>query len=101
MKRGIKWFIAVLLVGVVAFSVLNYPIITYKARTNYKNYSIYHNQRLDTNLIKRLDEVTPLLKKSELYDSTYRLHVCLNDGSWYPKIIKTIQIPNSKFDYTF
>jgi uncharacterized protein YjaZ len=87
-KRGILIFVGLLLL---ALAVLYYPMITYKARTNYKSYSIYHNLRLDTNLLKRLDEVTPLLQKSELYDSSYRLHVCLNDGSWYPKIIKTLQ----------
>jgi len=91
MKKIVKLSFWVIALAVVVIGLYVYPIITYRARTNYQNYAIYHNHKLDTNLLKRLDEVTLLVNKSELYDSAFQLKICLNDGAFYPKMVKWIQ----------
>ena len=95
MKRTIKnWTIRLiitgaLLVGLLIVIILN-PSLLYANQTVVGNYTIYHNSEIDTYLMNKLENVTLFLEKSELYDSTFRLDICLNDGSYYPSILKKI-----------
>lgn len=79
-------FVAVLLLMII----LN-PNLTYSHKTTHHNYTIFHNKALDASLISKLDHATTLLKTSELYNSTLRLDICLNDGSIYPKLMEIIR----------
>lgn len=53
-----------------------------------ENYTVYHHKPIDGYLLKRLEEANRLLIKSELYDPTFRLDLCLNDGSSYSSIVE-------------
>ena len=96
MKRQIKrWTLrltvtALFISGLLLVIILN-PILTYANKTTYNNLTIFHNEPLDPKLIIKLDQATDLLKASEFYNSKLQLDICLNDGSKYPKLIRTIR----------
>lgn len=96
MKRKLrKWALRLAATGLLIFGlllviVLN-PILTYANKTTHNNYSIYHNHPLDPTLPIELDNATTLLKTSEYYNPTLKLDICLNDGSVYPKLIRTLR----------
>ena len=75
--------------GLLLIAILN-PILTYANKTTHNNYTIFHNKTYDQNLNLHLDQATELLKNSEFYNSKLRFDICLNDGSIYPKFMKTI-----------
>lgn len=96
MKRKIKkWTLrltatALLIGGLLLIIVLN-PILTYANKTTHYNYTIFHNNTLDSTLLTKLDQATELLKASEFYNSKLHLDICLNDGSKYPKLIQALR----------
>jgi len=96
MKRQIKkWVLrfsatVLLIAGLLLIIVLN-PMLTYANKTTHQHYAIFHHKPLDPALTIRLDQATGLLKASELYDSTFQLDICLNDGSAYPSLMKTLR----------
>lgn len=70
--------------------VLN-PSLLYANQTTVGNYTIHHNSEIDNDLLNQLENVMSLLKKSELYDSSIGLDICLNDGSYYPLLMEKIR----------
>ncbi|MBK6997045.1 MAG: hypothetical protein IPH31_19800 [Lewinellaceae bacterium] len=98
MKRQInKWTFQITITGLyiaglLLVIILN-PILTYANKTTHNDYTIFHNKQLDPALAIKLDQATDLLKTSEFYNSKLQLDICLNDGSEYPQIIKTIRGP--------
>lgn len=98
MKRQLKkWALrltatALLIAGLLLVIVLN-PILTYANKTTHNNYTIFHNKALDPALLTKLDDATMLLKASEFYNPHLRLDICLNDGSKYPKLIRSLRGP--------
>lgn len=79
-----------LIAGLLLAIILN-PILTYANKTTYNNFTIYHNKPIDPLLNSTLDQATKLLKTSEFYNGNLKLDLCLNDGSKYPTIIKTLR----------
>ena len=75
-----------LLIGIV----LN-PSLLYANQTTVSNYTIHYNSEINKDLLNQLETVTSLLTKSELYDSTFELDICLNDGSYYPLLLENIR----------
>jgi hypothetical protein len=98
MKQQIKkWTLrltltGLLMAGLLLVIVLN-PIFVYANKTTHNNFTIFHNGQLDPSLISDLDQATNLLKTSEFYNGNLKLDICLNDGSIYPKLIKTLRGP--------
>lgn len=96
MKKTIKTWVVrlsatgVLLVALLLSIVLN-PSLLYANQTVVDNYTIYHNSVIDVDLLKHLENVTSSLKKSELYDATYKLDICLNERSYYPTLLEKIR----------
>jgi hypothetical protein len=90
-----KWMLrlavtAGLIVLLLAIIVLN-PALTYAHRTTHSGYTILHNAPLPPTLTQRVDEATGLLRGSEMFDSSLKLELCLNDGSGYPALIDAIK----------
>ena len=79
-------FILGLLIGII----LN-PILLYARNSTDGNYTIYHQQQLDPSFITSLNNAGKLLASSDLYSSSLKLSICINDGSYYPKLIQTIR----------
>ncbi len=98
MKKKIKkWTFRLLMTGLFIFSllliiVLN-PILTYASETSHYNSSIFHNKPLDKSFQIQFDKAVHLLKSSELYDPELQFDICLNDGSIYTKLMRTIKGP--------
>lgn len=96
MKRQIKkWTLrltatGLLIAGLLLIIILN-PILTYANKTTHNNYTIFHNKPLDQTLTIKLDKATELLKSSEFYNPKFQLDICLNDGSKYPSLMRTIR----------
>lgn len=92
-----KWFLSLLasggllLLGLVAL-LLN-PGLLYAHHTTTRQLTIYHNQPLDPVLLQRLEQARTLVQPSEVFAEALRLEVCLNDGSWYPRLVQTIWSP--------
>jgi len=93
MKRKIlKWILRftvliVILIGVLILTVLN-PTLLYAKKTVLENYTVYHNKPLDKDLIPRLDNARNIIKENQLFDSSLKFDICLNDGSLYPSLLE-------------
>jgi len=94
-KRIRKWslrivvtclFILGLLVGIA----LN-PMLLYANKSITGVYTICHQEPLEASFIPKLEEANALLEKSELYDPCLKLTICLNDGSYYPKLMQRVR----------
>jgi hypothetical protein len=70
------------------------PSFLYAKKTTHKNFVIHHTRELDNNLITMLDASLDQLKNRELFNSEIKINVCLNDGSYYPVLIKTLMGPD-------
>ena len=81
---------ALLIAGLLLIIILN-PILTYANKTTHNNFTVFHNKTFDPTLLTKLDQATELLKASEFYNPNLHFEVCLNDGSKYPKLIKTLR----------
>jgi hypothetical protein len=98
MKQKIKKWIfrlfitVVLLLAILLTFVLN-PTLLYGNKTVSGNYTVYHNKALDKSFHTTVSNATKLLESSEIYNSKTTIDVCLNDGSFYPKLIELFQAP--------
>ena len=93
MKRKIiKWtlriiVLIILLFGVLILTVLN-PTLLYANKTVFENFTVYHNRPLDKDLKSRLDNARNIIKENQLFDSSLKFDICLNDGSLYPSLLE-------------
>lgn len=96
MKKTIrKWTIrlsaTVLVCLGMLFTIVMKPSVLYAHKTTHHNYTILHQRPLDSLWMLRIDQATVLLKNSELYDTSFSMNICLNDGSKYPALIEWLQ----------
>lgn len=81
-----------LIAGLLLVIILN-PILSYANKTSTGAVTMYHQQKLDKDLISSLSQALEKLKTSPWYRDGLRLEICLNDGSTYPSIIRTLRGP--------
>ncbi|MBL7914811.1 MAG: hypothetical protein JNL49_07170 [Bacteroidia bacterium] len=98
MKKQIKkWTLRLtvsgLLITILLLLIILKPVLTYAGKTTHSNYSVFHHQPLDPTLLSHLDNATEHLKTSEFYNPNLHLDICLNDGSSYPDLMKTLRGP--------
>lgn len=98
MKKQIKkWTLRLtvsgLLITILLLLIILKPVLTYAGKTTHSNYSVYHHQPLEPTLLSHLDNATEHLKTSEFYNPNLQLDICLNDGSSYPDLMKTLRGP--------
>lgn len=92
-----KWVLSVvasgglLLLGLLAL--LLTPRVFYAHQTTTREYTIYHHHPLDPALRRRLLQARHLVQAGEVFDKDLRLEICLNDGSWYPRLVQAIWSP--------
>ena len=95
MKQKIKkWILragctAVLVLSLLVVIVLK-PSLLYANKTEFGNCSIYHNKALDPLFTQRLEKAIQITKASELYEPDVHIDVCVDDGSYYPMLIRVI-----------
>ncbi|MEM9897178.1 MAG: hypothetical protein AAF789_12490 [Bacteroidota bacterium] len=93
----ISAFVAVCFTAIV-LTVLS-PGLLYAKTTVVESYTVYHDETLPTSFDKRLSEVHELISTSELYDSSFQLKLCLNDGSFYPTLLEVLRGPAFGWGY--
>ncbi|MGI4734831.1 MAG: hypothetical protein ACRYG7_06575 [Janthinobacterium lividum] len=92
-----KWALSVLtssgLLSLGFSGLLLNPRLLYAHETVTSQYTIYHNQPLAPAFGQRLAQARALVRPSEVFASTLRLEVCLNDGSRYPRLVQAAEGP--------
>jgi hypothetical protein len=91
-QKILKWtlrltVLIILLFGVLILTVLN-PTLLYANKTVLENFTVYHNKPLDKDLKTRLDDARNIIKENQLFDSSLKFDICLNDGSLYPSLLE-------------
>jgi hypothetical protein len=91
-RKILKWtlrftVLIILLFGVLILTVLN-PTLLYANKTVLENFTVYHNKPLDKDLKTRLDNARNIIKENQLFDSSLKFDICLNDGSLYPSLLE-------------
>ncbi|MEM7658584.1 MAG: hypothetical protein AAF399_20840 [Bacteroidota bacterium] len=99
------WRILVLVIGVpvllgtgVVLTLLN-PGWWYDQETTLGGLRVHHLQDLNETWAAVIDSAVALVKTSELYDSDWPLHLCLDDGSPLPKWWNRMMGPAFGFGY--
>lgn len=96
MKKHIKqWALrltmtSLLLAGLLIIIVLN-PILTYAHQTKHQQYTVFHQQPLHAKIKSHLTTANQLIAGSEFYNPKMEIDVCLNDGAFYPKLMKGLR----------
>ncbi len=70
-----------------------FPSFSYGSKTDFEGLTIYHNTPLEEGYENVLRDVMKLVKTSELYDEEFAIELCLDDQSWYPRVINEIRGP--------
>lgn len=63
-----------------------FPQQLFASKLNYKEFTVYSNNKIDNNIKDILDNAMSLVQKSELYDSRYKYNIILCYNSFYNKI---------------
>lgn len=74
-------------------AILLNPSFVYAHQTTVGKVIIHHNQALPDGLDERLEEGFALVEKSALYDPSYNIHLCMNDGHIYAKLVSWYKGP--------
>jgi hypothetical protein len=80
-------------ITLLVFFILN-PVLLYANKTEYKNFTIYHEEPIPEDLGKYFETILQSLESSEIYNKNIKIDICLNDGSAYPKLIETLLGPD-------
>lgn len=93
-KRVKKWSLRIsvfllIVIGTFVGVVLN-PGLLYANQSQFGHFTIYHSSPLPAELPLLLEEVDEIVQESELYDSEWTVDICLNDGSYYPGLIRLV-----------
>ena len=97
MKKLRKWFIRILSTLLVLLSILGIfvlkPSLLYAHKTKFETFTVYHQRPLSRQVESLLNNAKVILKKSEIYNNAFKIDICLNDGSYYPKLIQAMHDP--------
>jgi hypothetical protein len=87
LKKGLKIIFLTGLAGILTVVIIIlFPQQLFAKKINYKNFSVYSNDMVDDRIKTVLDDALLLVRKSELYDSTYEYNIILCNNSLYNKI---------------
>lgn len=90
-KKLIIGISSVLGINVVIYlSLVFSPGMVYANTTQVDFITIHHEQALETQTEQVVRDAIVILKKSELYHDDIAIDLCLNDGSFYPKLLGNI-----------
>jgi hypothetical protein len=87
MRRIFKIILLILIAGISTIAVIIlFPQKLFANKISYKRFTVYSNDKIGNNIKTVLDNALNLVKKSELYDSTYRYNIILCYNTLYNKI---------------
>lgn len=86
-RRFFKITLLILTSGVLTIiAIILFPQPLFANKMNYKKFTVYSNNEINTGIRTVLDNVTDIVEKSELYDSDYKYNIILCNNSFYNKI---------------
>ena len=86
-RSVIKMTFLTILTGILTIAiVILFPQRLFAHKLNYKEFTVYSNNKIDGDIKPVLDNALILVQKSELYDSNYRYNIVLCYNSFYNKI---------------
>lgn len=87
LKKGILSLFSLLGLSVLFWIVVMlHPGIVYANSTQFGQVTVYHDQPLEAETGKVLENALAIMKKSDLYREDISIQLCLNDGSFYPEL---------------
>ncbi|WP_303309834.1 hypothetical protein [Hymenobacter sp. BT730] len=92
-KWGLWFLSGIVLPGLGFILLVLNPGLLYAHKTATPHYTIYHTQALDATLMQRLEQARDMVQQSPCFDDRLHLEVCLNDGSWYPRLVEKLWGP--------
>lgn len=72
---------------IIYLSLVLSPSLLYANKTQIDFITIHHDQALESKTEQVVKDAISILKKSELYHKDITIHLCLNDGSFYPNLM--------------
>ncbi len=66
------------------------PALLYSKHSTHDIFDIHHQEVIDLELFAQLDSSLYLVRKAEIFDPHMRIDLCLNDGSRYPQLVKSV-----------
>ena len=86
-KRVISYSLITILVFVIGLAaIILYPQPLFAKKIQYKQFNVYSNVKIDDDIKPILDSAISLVKKSELYDSTYKMDIFLAYNTFFNKV---------------
>lgn len=86
-KRIFKITLLALLAAILTIvTIVLFPQHLFANRLNYKNFMVYSNNKIESNIKTVLDNAITLIKKSELYDADYKYNIILCYNTLYNKV---------------
>lgn len=70
------------------------PHFSYSNKTSYKQFAIFHKNKLEPVFGALLDSAYILLLKREFFNKNLEFKVCLNDGVNYQRILEAVRGPS-------
>ena len=86
-KRIISYSLITILIFVIVLATLIlYPQPLFAKKIEYKQFSVYSNEKIDDGIKPILDSAISLVERSELYDSTYKMDLFLAYNTFFNKL---------------
>lgn len=90
LKRILSITLSFLTINLIFFlTLLFFPSWLYASETDLGQVQVYHQQPLPNGFEEVVKESLAVIRNSELYTPAFKTELCLNDGSLYPKLVKT------------
>lgn len=93
MKKQLKkWLfrllVTILLISSILLVIILNPFFTYAYKSTHNNFTVYHNNPLDSTIFLHLDNAAKHLTRSDFNNEKLKLDICLNDNAIYPVLVQ-------------
>lgn len=90
LRRILSITLSFLTINLIFFlTLLFFPSWLYACETDLGQVQVYHQQPLPAGFEEVVKESLAVIRQSELYTPAFQSELCLNDGSLYPRLVKT------------
>lgn len=86
-----------LLIGLIIPTMFLNPGWAYPMSTSFDQIEVFHSAPLEANWSEVLDSVQHRLTRSDIYDESLTMKLCLDDGSAFPAIVERVAGPSFAF----
>lgn len=90
-KILIRLGITILIPFIILITFILFPGISYAHKTVIEDIIVYHQEPLERGIHEIISNSLAITKTSEVYDPSFNVQLCLDDGSVYPSVIKLVK----------